>query len=78
MVDYDEHIANTIEILTLAEVNLMEISEMDRKISLDLEIKMTEAANRDDSQQFFKLLDDWRCMLMRGWEGEQFFQRKAA
>ena len=78
MVNYDKHIANTIHILNLAEVNLMEISENGRKRSLDLEFEITEAANKGDTEKFFKLLDEWRDILMGGMEEEQTHQKKAA
>ena len=58
MANYDKHIANTIHILNLAEVNIMEISENGRKRSLDLEFEITEAANKEDTEKFFSLLDD--------------------
>ena len=78
MVNYEKHIANTIHILNLAEVNLMEISENGRKRSLDLEFEITEAANSEDSEKFFNLLDEWRGILMGGMEEEQTHHKKAA
>lgn len=78
MGNYDKHIANTIHVLNLAEVNIMEISENGRKRSLDLEFEITEAANNGDSEKFFRLLDEWREILMGGMEEEQPHQKKAA
>ena len=78
MDNYDKHIANTIHILNLAEVNIMEISENGRKRSLDLEFEITEAANKEDTEKFFSLLDEWRDILMGGMEEEQIHQKKAA
>ncbi len=78
MANYDKHIANTIHILNLAEVNIMEISENGRKRSLDLEFEITEAANKEDTEKFFSLLDEWRDILMGGMEEEQIHQKKAA
>ena len=78
MVDYEKHIANTIHILNLAEVNLMEISENGRKRSFALEFEITEAANKGDTEEFFRLLDEWRGILMGGMEEEQTPQKKAA
>ena len=78
MMNYDKHISNTIHILNLAEVNIMEISEIGRKRSLTLEYEITEAANTGDTEKFFSLLDEWRDILMGGMEEEQIHQRKAA
>lgn len=78
MVNYEKHIKNTIYILNLAEINLMEISEKGRKRSLDLEFEITEAANNGNSEKFFRLLDEWRDILMGGMEEEQIHQKKAA
>ena len=78
MVNYEKHIKNTIHILNLEEVNIMEISENGRKRSLDLEFEITEAANHADSEKFFRLLDEWRNILMGGTEEEQTHQKKAA
>ena len=78
MVDYEKHIANTIHILNLAEVNIMEISERGRKRSLDLEFEITEAANKGDTEKFFRLLDEWRGILMGGMEEDQTHHKKAA
>lgn len=71
MVDHDKYIVQTIHILNLAEVDLMEISEADRSRTLKLEMEMTEAAISGDTENFFNLLDDWRCILMRGEEGNK-------
>ena len=78
MVNYEKHIANTIHILNLAEVNIMEISERGRKRSLDLEFEITEAANKGDTEKFFRLLDEWRGILMGGMEEDQTHHKKAA
>jgi len=78
MVNYEKHIKNTIHILNLAEVNIMEISEIGRKRSLALEFEITEAANKGDTEKFFSLLDEWRDILMGGMEEEQTHQKKAA
>ncbi|MBW1888225.1 MAG: hypothetical protein JRI52_07745 [Deltaproteobacteria bacterium] len=78
MINYEKQIANTIHILNLAEVNIMEISENGRKRSLDLEFEITEAANKGDEEKFFRLLDEWREILMEGMEEEQTHQKKAA
>ncbi len=78
MVNYEKQIANTIHILNLAEVNIMAISEDGRKRSLDLEFEITEAANKEDTEKFFSLLDEWRDILMGGMEEEQTHQKKAA
>jgi hypothetical protein len=78
MVDHDKYIVQTIHILNLAEVDLMEISEADRSRTLKLEMEMTEAVNSGDTENFFNLLDDWRCILMRGGGGEKIYQREAA
>jgi len=78
MVDYDKHISDTIHVLNLAEVIVMEISEADRSTSLDLEQEMTEAANRGDTENFFDLLAEWKCILMQGGEEEQINHREAA
>ena len=78
MVNYEKHIKNTIHILNLAEVNLMEISEIGRKRSLTLEYEITEAANDGDSERFFRLLDEWRDILMGSMEVDQSHQKKAA
>jgi len=78
MVNYEKHIKNTIHILNLAEVNLMEISEIGRKRSLVLEYEITEAADNGDSEKFFRLLDEWRDILMGGMEEDQPHQKKAA
>jgi hypothetical protein len=78
MVDYNKHIANTIHILNLAEVNIMEISESGRKRSLNLEFEITEAANRGETEKFFRLLDEWRGILMGATDEEQTHHKKAA
>lgn len=78
MVNYEKHIKNTIHILNLAEVNLMEVSQIGRKRSLTLEYEITEAANKGDSERFFTLLDEWRKILIGSVEVEQSHQKKAA
>ena len=78
MADYDKFIKQSIRILDLAEVNLMEISEADRDRTLALEFEITEAANSGDTDSFFCLLDAWRCTLMRGGDVASLNQREAA
>ncbi len=78
MVDHDRYIEDAIHILNVAEINLMEISEADRRRTLDLELEMTEAADNGDTERFFNLLYGWKCILMRREEEEKFYQREAA
>ncbi len=78
MVDYDEYIDSAVHVLNMAQVDLMEVTEMDRGKALDLEVALTETANRQDSDGFFNLLDRWRAILIKHEGLEQFFQKKAA
>ncbi len=78
MIDYDKHIADAIHIFDLAEINLKEISKADRSRTLNLELQMTAAANREDTEKFFGFLEEWRCILLSGEEEERFHQRVAA
>lgn len=78
MTDFNKCVADTVDILNLAEVNLMGLSEEDRRKSLILEQEMTETANRGDTETFFKVLDEWRGILMRAGGDDALFHRKAA
>ena len=63
MVEYDLFMGNAIQILNLAGVDLMDVSEMDRSRTLDLELEITEAANSGDTEKFLASLDEWRFIL---------------
>ncbi|MCP4681944.1 MAG: hypothetical protein GY864_06410 [Desulfobacterales bacterium] len=78
MVNYGEYIDSAIHVLNIAQVDLMEVPEMDRGKALDLEAALTETADRQDSDGFFNLLDRWRATLIKHEGLEQFFQKKAA
>ena len=76
MVDYDLFMGNTIRILNLAGVDLMDIPERDRCRTLDLEQEITVAANNGDTERFMTSLDEWRSILMI--EEEKEYYHKAA
>ncbi len=64
--------------MNLAGVNLVDVSEMDRTRTLDLELEITEAANSGDTEKFLTSLDEWRFILMNGEEEDEYYQREAA
>ena len=66
MIDYNKYIDDTIQILNLSEVNIMDLSQEERKRTLDLEKRMNETVNTDATEIFFKLLDEWKTILMNG------------
>ena len=66
MIDYNKHIDDTIQILNSAEVNMMDLSQEERKRALDLEEIMNETVNADAADIFFKILDEWKSILMGG------------
>ena len=66
MVDYDKHIRMAVQALDSAEVDLMGIPEYERRRALQLELEMTRACNRGDEEQFFRSLEQWRTLLLRG------------
>ena len=66
MIDYNKHIDDTIQILNSAEVNMMDLSQEERKIALDLEEIMNDSVNADATEIFLKILDEWRTILMGG------------
>ena len=66
MIDYNKYIDDTIQILNSAEVNMMDLSQEERKRALDLEEIMNETINADAAEIFFKILDEWKILLMSG------------
>ncbi len=66
MIDYNEHINDTIHILNIAKVNLMDLSRDERTETLKLEQKMNETVNSDDTENFFKILGQWKNILING------------
>ncbi len=78
MVNYDEYIDSAIHVLNMAQVDLTELPQTDREKALDLELLLTETANRQDIDGFLNILDRWRALLIKHEGLEQFFQKKAA
>ena len=66
MVDYDGHIKKTLQFLNPAEVNLMRLPVSERKRALQLELDMTKAIDRGETETFFGLLGEWRVVLLKG------------
>ena len=72
MIDYNKYIDDTIQILNSAEVNIMDLSQEERKRTLNLEKRMNETVNAGATEIFFKLLDEWKTILMSGNEFNAF------
>lgn len=64
MIDYNKYINDTIQILDSAKVNIMDLSQEERKKTLDLERIMNETVNADATEIFFKILNEWKTILM--------------
>ncbi len=64
MIDYNEYINDTIHVLNLAGVNIMDISERERKVALNLELKMNETVNNGAREDFFEVLDEWKSIFI--------------
>ncbi len=64
MIDYNEYINDTIHALNLAGVNIMDISEEERKFALNLEQKMNETVNNGARENFFEMLDEWKNIFI--------------
>ena len=66
MIDYNKYIDDTIQILNSAGVHIMDLSQEERKRALDLEEIMNETVNADATEIFFRILDEWKTILMSG------------
>jgi hypothetical protein len=75
MVDYDRHIKKTLQFLNSAEVNLMRLPESERKRALQLELDMTRAIDRGETETFFGLLGEWRVVLLKGGGDDDLAQK---
>jgi hypothetical protein len=58
--DYDHEVDKTIDEFNRRGICLMDYSSEIRHRSFELESELTQAANRDDREAFFKLLADYR------------------
>lgn len=62
--DYDHEIQKVIDELNGAGIQMMEVSKVDRKKSFILEKDLTSAANKGDTEQFLKVIEEWReCFI---------------
>jgi hypothetical protein len=68
MIDYNEYIKSTIHTLNSAKVNIMDLSEEDRKTALDLEYEMNTSAENGATERFFQVLDEWKDIFIYGSE----------
>ena len=68
MIDFNEYINDTIHTLNSANVNIMDLSEEDRKTALDLEHEMNKTVENGATEQFFQVLDEWKNIFIYGRE----------
>lgn len=66
MMDLNEYIKDTIHILNSAKVNIMDLSETDRKTALDLEHEITITAEGGATEKFFHVLNEWKNIFIYG------------
>jgi hypothetical protein len=68
MIDFNEYINDTIHTLNSAKVNIMDLSEEDRKSALDLEHEMNKTVENGATENFFQVLDEWKNIFIYGSE----------
>ena len=66
MIDFNEYIKDTIHTLNSAKVNIMDLSEEDRRIALDLEHEITRTVENGATENFFHVLNEWKHIFIYG------------
>ena len=67
--DFNEYIKDTIHTLNSAKVNIMDLSESDRKTALDLEHEITITVENGATEKFFHVLNEWKTIFIYGSDG---------
>jgi len=68
MINFNEYINDTIHTLNSAKVNIMDLSEEDRKTALELEHEMNKTVENGATEKFFHVLDEWKHIFIYGSE----------